>query len=156
MRLLLTVLLWSTACASGPSLQQAVTLHNTVRHIVLAADDAYTPIYDAAYQVAALAHPDDDLALHVALKPYDAVVDSLTAAKLLEQSLHLAVDQWTQGLDDGTMTREAAACSSVALAALAAHSAEIPTVGQYIYGACQALSFQLQQFASGTACQVKP
>jgi len=154
--LMLTALLWSTAtaCASGPSLQQAVSIHNSTKHIVAAADAAYTPIYAAAYQAADLAHPDDDAALHEALKPYDAVVEALSQAKMLEQALYLAVDQWQQGLDDGGMTREAAACSGEALETLAAHAVEIPRVGAYIYAGLGTLAFQLTRLADGTACPV--
>jgi hypothetical protein len=153
-----TTLVALTACASSPSLPtlaQAITLHNTTRHIVMAADEAYTPIYGAAYDEASRVHPDDDAALHEALRPYDAMVEALSQAKLLEQSLYLAVDQWQQGLDDGTMTREAAACSGSGLEALAAHAAEIPSVGPYIYAAVQTLAFQLTRLADGAACPVR-
>jgi hypothetical protein len=154
--LVLATLLGSAACASGPSLETAISVHNTARHIVLAADAAYAPIYAEAYRGADIAHADDEQAFKALMAPFDAVYEALQKAKLLEQALHLAVDQWQQGLDDGTMTREAAACAGDGLTALASHAAEIPGVGAYIYAGAQTLAFQLEQLARGVECGVKP
>lgn len=146
-----------TACASGPSLQQAIAIHNTTKHVVEAADAAITPVYHAAVEAADAAHPDDEVAFNVAMADMRAVQEALTTAKTIEQGMHLAVEQWAAGADDGHMTKEVAACGSKALAALGQHAAAVGSqVGNWLYAATTTLSFQLERLSDGAVCTVAP
>lgn len=153
--LMLTLLVASGACASGPSLESAISLHNTTRRIVLVADEALAPLYDAEQHAADAAHPDDEVAFKAAMAPMDEALKYLQAAKGLEQALHLAVEQWQQGQDDGGMTREVAACSAGVLQRLATAAAQLDSaVGPTLFAVVQTASFRLQQFADGAECPV--
>lgn len=148
---LMTMLLASAACASGPSLQSAVSLHNTTKRIVEAADHFAAPIYTAAAEEADRVSAGDDAAYKKAMAPYDLTMKALQEAKRAEQILQLAVAQWQQGADDGTMTHEVAACVSADIAALAPLLADLPA-GEWLYGAAGVLAAQLAGLADGAKC----
>jgi hypothetical protein len=156
MRLLLMATLVLAGCASGPSLSQAIAVHNTAKHVVEAADAAVTPVYRAAAEAADVKFPDDEVAYSVAMADFNALAEALTTAKKVEQGLNLAIDQWQAGADDGHMTKEVAACGGEAMRMLGQHAATLGSqVGNWIYAAVTTLSFQLTQLADGKACSVK-
>lgn len=140
-----------TACASGPSLNDAAKLHNVVKHIVQSADDAIAPAYAKAAEAADAAHPDDEVAFQAAMADMNAAKEALVVAKRIEQGLHLAVDQWQAGVDDGRMTREVAACGSEALKGL---GQRVASFGPWLYAATTTLSIQLAQYADGAPCRL--
>jgi hypothetical protein len=149
--MLLMTALALTACATGPSLNDATKLHNTLRHVISAADDTFAPAYTAAAEEADRAHPDDEVAFQAAMAEFNAAKEALIVAKRIEQGMHLAVDQWQAGTDDGRMTREVAACGSEALKDL---GQRVAGIGPWLYAASTALSFQLAQYADGTDCRL--
>jgi len=155
MRVLMATLLLA-GCASGPSLSQAIAIHNTAKHVVEAADDAVTPMYRAAVEAADAKYPDDEVAYAVEMAAYNAIAEALISAKKVEQGLNLAIDQWQSGADDGRMAKEVAACGADAMRALGQHAATLSSkVGGWVYASVTALSFQLTQLADGAACTVK-
>jgi len=153
---MLAILLGGTACASGPSLSQAIMVHNSTKHIVLAADQVLAPMYRQAAEEADHRFPDDEESYKQEMSTWDAMLEALRDAKLLEQEMHLAVDQWQVGADDGRMTRETAACAGNTLKALGNYAVSLDNqVGNWVYASALTLSFQLTQLADGTACPVK-
>lgn len=156
LKVLLMATLLLAGCASGPSLSQAIAVHNTAKHVIEAADAAVTPVYHAAAESADAKYPDDEVAYGVAMADYNAISEALINAKKVEQGLNLAIDQWQAGADDGHMTKEVAACAGDAMLALGQHAATLGSqVGNWVYASVTALSFQLTQLADGTACTVK-
>lgn len=152
MRVMLMAVCLVSACASGPTLEQAITLHNVTRHIVQSADDAIAPAYAAAAEEADRAHPDDEVAYQAAMADFNAAKEALIIAKRIEQGMHLAVDQWQAGADDGRMAREVAACGSESLKDL---GQRVAGFSPWLYGAATTLSFQLAQYADGAPCRLK-
>ncbi len=156
MRFAMLAILWgATACASAPPLSQAIVTHNTVKHVVQAADQVLAPLYRQAAEEADHRFPDDEVAFAQEMSVWDEMLVALTEAKRLEQAMHLAVDQWQAGADDGHMTRETAACAGDVLRVLGQHAVSIDSqVGNWVYATALTLSFQLTQLADGTACTV--
>jgi hypothetical protein len=149
--MLMATALALTACATGPSIEDAAKLHNTLKHIIQSADDAVVPAYRAAAEEADRAHPDDEVAFQAAMAEFDAAKEALVVAKRIEQGMHLAVDQWAAGADDGRMTKEVAACGAESLKDL---GQRLVGVGPWLYAAATALSLQLAQYANGTDCRL--
>lgn len=141
----------ATACASGPSLQSAVDLHNTYKHIVETADSFVAPLYDNAERVAGATFRDDEPAYMRAMQPYAAALNAMQVARQGEQLMQLAVSQWQAGADDGGMTKEVAACVAMALEDLAPKLAALPG-GELWLGATGVLAMQIAKLAQGAAC----
>lgn len=141
----------STACASGPSLQQATSLHNTYKHLVQDADGFVAPLFDNAERVIASTYRNDDAAYARAMEPFNQALNALGVAKRGEQLLQLAISQWQAGLDDGGMVKEVAACGAQSVGALAPQLASLPG-GAVWYGAVGFLADQLERLADGRPC----
>jgi hypothetical protein len=152
-RILIMALFMASGCASGPQLQQAIVLHNVTKHVVQAADEAFTPVYARAEAVADAKFPSDTVAYNKEMAELNDTLNALVAAKLIEQALHLAIEQWQSALDDGGMTREVAECADQELMVLGQKLAAVPG-GTYLYAATTVLAGQLALLASGASCTV--
>jgi len=154
--LLAFALLAVSACASGPSLQSAIGLHNQSMHVLDAVDVHWAPVYTAAMVRASAKFPDDDVAYRGALTEFDAVNEFINHARQFTQLLHLAVEQWQALNDGGDMLAEIAPCGVEALNRLGDAFVAIPTAGAGLYAMSKMLALQVERYSDGGECHQQP
>jgi hypothetical protein len=139
------------ACASAPNLEQAIAVHNTMRQVVLDADQAFAAVYSTIEPAVAAETPNDAAAYDKAIAPYKTVLSALTAAKQAENTLYLALSQWQVGKLDAGLVKAAYACAADAMRALSNASGSLPAGGA-LYAASFATQAGLREFADGASC----
>jgi hypothetical protein len=146
-------LLAVSACASGPSLQSAISLHNQYKHALEGVDTQWTPVrLNAAARASELAG-DNDKAYQDANAPFDHINELINHARQFEQIMQLAISQWQIHADDGGMLREVAPCGVEAMNELGDALLAIPTVGPALYPLSKVLARELSELAPGGECK---
>lgn len=145
-------LLATSACASGPSLQSAIGIHNQTKHVLEAADVVWAPVYADATRRADAAHQDDDKAYREAMEPYTVVNAFINAARQIEQAMYLAIEQWQAGTDDGGMLHEVAACGVDDLRGMSTALESVPA-GAPLAAVSDMLAAQVSLLANGAVCK---
>lgn len=153
--ILVATLFAASACATGPSLQQAVGVHNVFRQVVLDVDAAYAPIYADAQRAADAEFPDDQALYGKAMQPYDTALNALTGAKQAERGMHLSLEQWAVAADGGKVIGSTYACAADAVDKLSLALGSLHK-NALLYAATAAVTMQLRSLADGAACPVQP
>ena len=152
--LILATLAVTSACASGSvSHDDAVTMHNVLRQVIIDADAAYAPVLAEALAKADAVNPGDDLNYESAVAPWKAVTAALTAAKIVEQAMRLSLVQWTAAAAGSGVEPETFACAAGAMTRLANAFGQLPA-GSALYSAAFVVSAQLRSMADGSTCHV--
>lgn len=152
MRAVLLALVLS-ACATGPSIDQAVSVHNVFRQVVLDGDAAYAPIYASAQHAADVEFPGDSASYGKAMQVYDGVLAALVDAKVAERLMRAAIEQWLAAADKSGVLESTYACAADAVDKLALALGQLPK-GSPFYAAAFAVSAQLRALGGSAACPV--
>ena len=152
---MIAVTFTSTSCASGPPIDQAITVHNVFRQVLLDFDAELAPlIRDADAQ--AMQTADGDMKVYAAaMQPWQDAVQSLGVARQAEQAIHLGLQQWAATGEDGKVLRETYACAANAVQAVTEKFGVLPK-GRVLYAASFAIAAQLRAQAAGAECGVQP
>lgn len=143
----------AAACATGPALDQAVSVHNVFRQVVLDGDAAYAPIYASAQHAADVEFPNDQASYAKAMQVYDSVLNALVDAKIAEGVMRTALEQWQASADKRGVLDTTYACAADAVDKLSLALGQLPQ-GTPFYAAAFAVGAQLRALSDGSACPV--
>jgi hypothetical protein len=143
-----------SSCASAPPIDQAITIHNVFRTVLLDFDAEFVPlIRDADAQAMQMAS--GDLKVYAAaMQPWQDAVTALSAARKAEQAIHLGLQQWAATGKDGEVLRETYACAANAVQQVSEKFGVLPK-GRLLYAASYAIAAQLRAQAAGVECGVQ-
>lgn len=155
MRAVLAFVLAAAAigCATGPEYQQAVSVHNVFRQVVLDGDAAYAPIYASAQHAADVDFPNDSQSYGKAMQVYDGVLNALVVAKQTEQAMRVALEQWEATAEKHGVLDVTYACAADAVDRLALALGQLPK-GSPFYAAAFAVGAQLRALGGSSTCPV--
>lgn len=143
----------AVSCASGPTIDQVVSVHNVFRQVVLDGDAAYALIYASAQHAADVEFPNDQAAYGKAMQVYDGVLSAMVDAKVAERLMHTAIEQWQAAADKRGVLDVTYACSADAVDRLALALGQLPK-GSPFYAAAFAVGAQLRALGGSSACPV--
>jgi len=151
--LVLAIVSTSAACATAPSLDTAIILSNTAKHVIEAADQVITPVYVAAAVEARQKAGADNAAYAEAMTPYDVAARTLKEVQQDARIYWLAVSQWQAAeANGGDMVSAMAACLALSVQHLGEAVVSIQHGGPRLYGALSAVAGDLRLMSGGGAC----
>jgi hypothetical protein len=144
----------SSSCVTTPPIDQAITIHNVFRTVLLDFDAELAPLIRDADAQAMQAANGDLKVYAAAMQPWQDAVTELATARKAEQAIHLGLQQWAATGEDGKVLRETYACAAAAVQAVSDKFGALPR-GSVLYAASFAIAAQLRAQAAGAECGVK-